>query len=77
MYADTYPLPPIIARDTTEARKLSTQQEMSAFLAEVERRAFKHAKFCWAAATFTALLSRYPQALAARDAKRRLYAETT
>ena len=42
MYADTYPLPPIIARDTTEARKLSTQQEMSGFLAEVERRSFTY-----------------------------------
>jgi RNA polymerase sigma-70 factor (ECF subfamily) len=44
MSADILCLTPIIARETREV-KLSTQQEMSAFLAEVERRAFKHAKF--------------------------------
>jgi RNA polymerase sigma-70 factor, ECF subfamily len=44
MSADTLCLTPIIPRATREV-KLSTQQEMSAFLAEVERRAFKHAKF--------------------------------
>src|SRR6188472_1916097 len=44
MSADILCLTPIIPRATREVN-LSTQQEMSAFLAEVERRAFKHAKF--------------------------------
>jgi RNA polymerase sigma-70 factor (ECF subfamily) len=39
------PFVPIIARFRARTRKLATPQEISAFLAEVERRAFKQAMF--------------------------------
>jgi RNA polymerase sigma-70 factor (ECF subfamily) len=38
-------IPPIIARVSTGYSELASQQEISAFLAEVERRAFKQAMY--------------------------------